>query len=36
MYRYIIKRLLMLIPVVIGVSFLVYMVINMAPGDIIN
>ena len=34
MYRYVIKRLLMLIPVIIGISFLVYFVIDLAPGDI--
>ena len=36
MYRYVIKRLLMLIPVIIGISFLVYFVIDLAPGDIIS
>ena len=33
MYRYIIKRLLMLILVVIGVSFLIYGIMDLAPGD---
>jgi len=36
MHRYVIKRLLMLIPVIIGISFLVYFVIDLAPGDIIS
>lgn len=36
MYRYVIKRILMLIPVIIGISFLVYFVIDLAPGDIIG
>lgn len=33
MYKYIIKRLLMLIPVIIGVSFLVFFIMSLAPGD---
>ena len=33
MYKYIIKRLVMLIPVIIGVSFLVFFIMAMAPGD---
>ncbi|MCI6429944.1 MAG: ABC transporter permease [Lachnospiraceae bacterium] len=33
MYKYIAKRLLMLIPVIIGVSFLVFFIMAMAPGD---
>ena len=33
MYRYIIQRLLMLIPVIIGVSFLVYFIMDLAEGD---
>ena len=33
MYRYIIKRLLMLILVALGVSFLIYTVMDLAPGD---
>lgn len=35
MYRYVIKRLLMLIPVIIITSFLVFFVINLAPGDVV-
>ncbi len=34
MYRYILKRLLWLIPVLIGVSFVVYFLMDLAPGDI--
>lgn len=33
MYRYILKRLLMLIPVIIGVAFVVFFIISMTPGD---
>ncbi len=33
MSRYIIKRLLLLIPVMIGVSLLIYVIMDYAPGD---
>lgn len=33
MIRYIFKRLLMLIPVMLGVTFLVYFIISLTPGD---
>ncbi len=33
MHRYIFKRLIMLIPVLIGVSFFVYFIMDLAPGD---
>ena len=33
MWKYIIKRILYLIPVVIGVTFIVFLIMNMAPGD---
>lgn len=33
MHKYIFKRILMMIPVVIGVSLLVFMVLKMTPGD---
>ena len=33
MRKYIIKRLLMIIPILIGVSFIVYGIISMTPGD---
>lgn len=33
MYKYIIKRLLMLIPVLLGVSLLVFTIMSLTPGD---
>ena len=36
MFRYIIKRILMMIPVLIAVSFVVYFLMDLAPGDIIS
>lgn len=33
MHRFIIKRLLMMIPIIIGVSFLIFVIIDMIPGD---
>ena len=33
MHKYIIKRLLMMIPVIIGVSFLVFFIMALTPGD---
>ena len=36
MHRYIIKRMLMLIPVIIGVSFLIFFIMDLAPGDIVS
>lgn len=33
MFKYIIKRLLALIPVILGVTFLVFMIMQLAPGD---
>lgn len=33
MHKYVIKRLIMLIPVIIGVSFLVFFIMSLAPGD---
>lgn len=36
MYRYIIKRVLMMIPVLIAVSFVVFFLMDLAPGDIIS
>lgn len=35
-YRYILKRLLLMIPVLIGVSFLVYFILDLAPGDAVD
>ena len=34
--RYVIKRLLLVIPVVICVSFIVYVLVDMAPGDVVD
>ena len=36
MYRYIAKRLLMMIPVILGVSLLIFCILDLAPGDIIH
>lgn len=36
MHRYFIKRLIQLIPVIIGMSFLVYFILDLAPGDILS
>ena len=33
MWRYILKRLLMIIPVLVGVTFVVYMILSVADGD---
>ncbi len=33
MHRYIVKRLIMLIPVLLGVSFIVFSIMYMTPGD---
>ena len=33
MYRYILKRLLMLIPVLLGVAFLIFAIMDVAAGD---
>lgn len=33
MYKYVIKRLLLLIPVLIGVVFIVFFIMNLTPGD---
>lgn len=33
MHKYIIKRLLMLIPVIVGVSLLVFFILSLSPGD---
>lgn len=33
MYRYIIKRLLFLIPTILGVVFIIFLVMNITPGD---
>lgn len=33
MWKYIFKRFISLIPVIIGVTFIVFLIMNMAPGD---
>lgn len=33
MYRYILRRLIMLVPVIIGVTFIVFFILNLSPGD---
>ena len=33
MYKYVIKRLLLAIPVLIGATFLVFAIMDFAPGD---
>ena len=33
MVKYILKRLLSMIPVVLGVTFLVFIIMDLAPGD---
>lgn len=36
MYRYVIRRLLLMIPVIIGVSFLVFIILDLAPGSVVD
>lgn len=36
MYRYILKRLILLIPVLIGVSLIVFILVSLAPGDAVT
>lgn len=36
MYRYIIKRIMMLIPVLLAVSFVVFFLMDLAPGDVVS
>lgn len=36
MWKYILKRLLWLIPVIIGVSFLVFVMLDLAPGTVLD
>ena len=33
MHKYVIKRLLYMIPVLLGVAFLVFTILSMTPGD---
>lgn len=34
MGKYVIKRLLLLIPILLGVSFIIFTIMNMIPGDV--
>ena len=36
MIRYVLKRILMMIPVLLAVSFIVYFLMDLAPGDIVS
>lgn len=36
MHKYVIKRLLLLIPIMLAVSFIVYFIIDLAPGDVVD
>ena len=33
MYKFVLKRLVMLIPVLLGVSFIVFSILSFTPGD---
>ena len=33
MYRYVMKRILMMIPMLLGISFLVFAIISLTPGN---
>ena len=36
MLRYAIKRILLMVPVIIDVSFLIFFIMDLAPGDIVD
>ena len=36
MYRYVVKRIIMLIPIVIGISLLVFVIMDLAPGSAVD
>lgn len=36
MYKYIFKRLLLLIPIMLAVSFIVFYIVDLAPGDVVD
>lgn len=36
MYRYVLKRIIFLIPTMLAVSFIVYFIVDLAPGDAID
>ena len=33
MHRYVVKRLLMMIPVLLGITILVFLMLHLTPGD---
>ena len=33
MFRYIVRRILMMIPVLLGVSFIIFTIMEFTPGD---
>lgn len=33
MFKYILKRIVMMVPVIIGISFLIFAIMNLTPGD---
>lgn len=36
MYRYVIRRILLLIPILLAVSFIVFFIVDLAPGDSVS
>jgi len=36
MFRYIIRRIVLLIPILVAVSFIVYFIVDLAPGDVVD
>ena len=36
MHKYVIKRLLALIPVILGVIFIIYLILYLTPGDAVS
>ncbi len=36
MYKYVIKRLILLIPIMLAVSFIVFYIVDLAPGDVVD
>jgi len=33
MYRYLFKRVIMLIPIMIGITFIIFSIMDLTPGD---
>lgn len=33
MWKYIVKRLLLMIPILLGVTFIIFFIMNLTPGD---